>query len=411
MAIKGADLLHVGDRVLIERAQTGGPGQVNLSPERVYELGNYQSIGILYDIPDLSFALDSLDASAAFEAVLCNKDFTAAVAGDKYDLSAAVPFDVVSQFKPGKNASAPFNVVGSVAMPFLTVESLSYKFGVKDKATQTATLRGDAIFYNPGSAFMQHEAGTGTANQTITLTHNAHPYNGAVIDGTKYALGVKLTSGKRLRFGTDYTEAATGAGPAKSVTITILKAVDVSDGIDVVYSSDTVASYDQTVHTVPSAIRPAAIRGRDITIEVGGLGVQYRVPSVQSFGADWKVSLERNEEFGNSQLVSQDYFVPDVSGNVVIQPRDYADLLARVQTIAGVASQNEVSGALTTHPVRLVARLHSPVDGTVLKTVEIPDAIFTIPGYRGQVQQKLQLTLEYQSQGGLLYAYNGSPLS
>lgn len=411
MAIKGADLLHVGDRVLIERAQTAGPGQVNLSPERLYELGNYKSIGILFDIPDLSFSCDSIDASAAFEAVLAGQDFSTYTGGELLTPNQFLPIDVVSEFKPGQQVATPYNVVGSVAMPYLAIESLSYKFGVKDKATQTVSLKGDSIFYNPGSAFMETFAGTNSANQTITLAHNAYPYNGAVIDGTKYALGVKIReTGKRLRFGTDYTESATGAGPAMAVTLTILAAVPTTNHIDVVYSSDTVATYLQTVHTVPSTTRPAAIRGRDIEVFVGGELIVDRWTSVQSVQADWKVTLDRNEEFGNTQVVSQDYFVPDVSGNIVVQSRDYADLLAKIQKVAGLATATEVAGAITTHATELKIVLHSPIDGSVLKTIEVPDARFTLPGYSGQVQQKLQVTFNFESDTGVMNIYNGAKI-
>lgn len=409
MAIKGADLLHVGDRVLIERAQTAGPGQINLSPERLYELGNYKSIGILFDIPDLSFACDSIDASAAFEAVLANQDFTTFTGGELLTPTAFQPIDVVSEFKPGQQAASPFNVVGSVAMPYLAIESLSYKFGVKDKATQSVSLKGDAIFYNPGSAFMETFAGSNAANQVITLAHNAYPYNGAVIDGTKYALGIKIReTGKRLRFGTDYTEAPSGGGAAKTVAITIITAVPTTNHIDVVYASDTVAVYNQGVHTVPSTVRPAAIRGRDIEVFIGGESLVDRWTSVQSVQADWKVTLDRNEEFANTQVVSQDYFVPDVTGNIVVQSRDYADLLAKVQAVAGVATATEVSGAITTHATELLFVLHSPIDGSILKTIEVPDARFTMPGYSGQVQQKLQVTFNFESDTGVMNIYNGA---
>jgi len=409
MAIKGGDLLHVGDRVLIERAQTAGPGQVTLSPEKVYELGNYQSVATLYDTPYLSFTLDSLDASAALEAWLCAKDFATSTDGDLFDLAKSYPTDVISQFKAGRLSATQYDVVGSVALPYLTLESVSYKFGLKDKATQSVSLKGDSIYYNPGSAFMETAAGTNTANQTVTLTHAAYPYKGAVIDGTKYALAVKLRSGKRLAFGTDYTEAATGTGDAKSVTITILDAVATTDFVDVIYNSDTVAQYTQdTTHTKDSVVKPAAIRGRDIEVYLGGMSLADRWTSVQSVQVDWKVTLDKDEEFGNTQLVSQDFDVPDVSGNIVIKPRDYTDLYTKIRQTAGVASATETVGALTTVVLPLTIVLHSPIDGSVLKTLEIPDARINVPGYSGQVQQKLSVTFSFNSDTGVLNVFKGA---
>ena len=408
LSIKGGDLLTVGDAVLAERLQTGGPGQVSLSPERVYELGNYLGTGILYDIPDLSFSMESLDASCAMEAMLLGTTQGALTAHQKLTLSQNIPFDIITEFKRGVNDANSFDVYGSAVLPFLTTESVSYKFGLKDKAAQTVTLKGDTIYYPPGSAFRQHATGTNTANQTVVLTHKVYQNNDDVINGVRYALGVKLSSGKRLTLGTDYTEAAVivGSGPTYTVTVTILAAVPSTDGIDIVYASDTVANYPQNSHTVPSTTKPAAIRGRDIQVFVGGTTLGNRWTSVQSVQADWKVTLDRDYEFGNTQLVAQDFFVPEVSGNIVVKPRNYADLFAKLKTIDGLSTLTEVAGALKTNPVQVLFVLHSPVDGSVLKTIEIPDAILTLPGFAGQVQQKLQFTIPFDSQAGVLNVYN-----
>jgi hypothetical protein len=408
MAIKGGDLLHVGNQILLERAQTAGPGQVNLSPEKVYELGNYLSIATLFDIPDLSFSLDSLDASAELEALLVGEDFAGMAAGTAIDVSRALPLDVIGQIKPGRNAASPYAVVGSVATPYLALESLSYKFGLKDKAAQTAGFKGDSIYYNPGAAIVEEVVGTNTAGQAIILAHPAYPYNGDVVAGTKYTLAVCLASGKRLFFGTDYTEVATGAGASKAVTVTITAPVPVSDKVRIVYSTSDAVSYPQASHTADSATHPAAIRGRDITVYVGGEALIDRWSDVQSVQVDWKVQLQQDEQFGSSVYVDQDFDVPTVNGNVVVRPRDYASLLAKIQTIAGVGAATEVTGALATTPLEVLIVLHSPTDGSVLKCLEIPDARITVPGYSGQVQQKLDLTFNFESDTGLLNVYKNA---
>lgn len=411
MAIKGGDLLHVGNNVLIERAQTAGPGQVSLSPEHQYELGNYQSTGITYDIPDLSFSVESLDASAALEALLTGQSFSGLSAGALMDPAKAFCLDVASEFKNGRQASAPFDVGSSVAIPYLALEQLSYRFGLRDKAAQTATLKGDAIFYNPGSTYIQTAAGSNTANQAVILANPAYPYNGDTLTGTRYALGVKVraTNGTtRLRYGTDYTEAATGAGAAKTVTLTIIKAVPTTAFIDVIYCSSVVANYPQNSHTVPSAVRPAAIRGRDIEVFVGGSSLSNRWSGVQSVNLDWRVQLQKDEEFGNVQLVAQDYDVPTVTGAVTLKPENPAALYAKIRQAAGVATATEAVGALSTTPLELRVVLHSPVDGTTLKTLVVPDARLNVPGYSGRVQNKLEITLNFESDGGILYVYKGA---
>jgi hypothetical protein len=408
MAVKGADLVHAGNTVLIERAQNAGPGQVNINTEKIYELGNYKSVASIRDTPDLTFTVESLDASAAIEAMLVNTGFGALAAGSSIDLSKAVPLDVVSSFKNGYASATPYDVLGAVGMPYLTLESMSYRFGIADKATQTATLRGDSIFYMPGSGYVQEATGTAAANQTVVLANPAYPYAGDVSSGTRYALSVSLASGKRLLYGTDYTEAAVGAGVAKNVTLTILAAVPITDKIRVSYASSTVANYPQGSHTVASATRPAAIKGRDIKVYIGGTAIANRWTAIQSVNVDWRVTLDKDEEFGNYQVVAQDFDVPEVSGGIDLKPRDYTDLVKRVRQIAGVSTATEVAGPVTSAPLELMIELRSPTDGTVLKTLYVPDARFTLPGYSGRVQQKLTTTFNWESDSGALLVYKGA---
>ena len=415
MAIKGGDLIHVGNLILIDRAQTAGPGQVNIPTEKVYELGNYYSIAQIRDIPDLSFSLESLDVSAEFESLLCDADYEAMADGTMLQLQNSKPIDVASEFKAGFAAGDPerYNVVGSVATPFLVLESVSYRFGVSDKATQQATLRGDSVYYNPGSAFIEETDGSGTAGQIVTLAHAAYPYNGDAVAGARYVLSVSLSNGKRLSFGSDYTENVTGTGAARAVTVTIAKAVPAGTRIRVIYSSDTVATYPQVSHAAVSATRPAAIKGRDIEVYVGGTALGDRWTSVQSVNIDYRVTLDKDLEFGNAQVVSQDFDVPEVSGSIDLKPRDYAELYDKVARIAGLQTRTEVAGALSSVALSLMVVLHSPLADAqgkypVLKTLYIPDARFTLPGFTGQVQQKMTVTMNFDSDTGDLRVYKGA---
>jgi hypothetical protein len=407
MAIKGGDLIHVGNQILIDRAQTAGPGQVNIPTEKIYELGNYFSVAQIRDIPDLTFSLDSLDVSAEFESLLVGADFTGMTDGTELLVAKSLPIDVASEFKAGFTAASPYNVVGSVATPYLALETLSYKFGVSDKATQSATLKGDSCYYSPGSTYIEETAGSNAANQDIPLAHKAYPFNGDVVAGTRYTLSVCLASGHRLSYGSDFTETVTGTGDTRTVHVIILAAVPTTDKVRIIYASDTVAAYPQVSHAAASATRPAAIKGRDIEVFIGGTDPANRWTSVQSVQIDYKVTLNADLEFGNAQIVAQDYDVPDVSGSVEIKPRDYAELYDKVAAVANLATRAEVAGPLTTAPLELLVKLHSPDDGSVIKALYVPDARFTFPGMQGQVQQKQTVTFNFDSDTGDLRVYKG----
>ena len=407
MAIKGADLIHIGNQVLVDRAQTAGPGTVNINVEKVYELGNYKCVGQVRDIPDLSFSVESLDVSAQFEALLLNDDYATAPLGTEYDLAKSLPLDVVSQFKPGVSAASPFVVVGSVAVPFLVLESANYKYGVTDKATQTFNLKGDSIFYAPGGGVIELADGTNTDDQAIVLAHPAYLYAGDHVAGDRYVLSMSnATTGARLRPGSDYTEVAVGPGDSKTVTVTVRNKVPVDEKIRVTYSTSDTVTYDQSVHALASATRPTAIKGRDIEVMIGGHTITDRWSMVQNASVDWKVTLDKDYEFGNQQAVSQDFFVPEVTGNVEIKPRNYAELYQRILEVTDTVDK-QIAGALTSAPMEMTIKLHSPETGATLKTLFVPDARFTVPSYQGRVQAKTTVTFNFDSDSGSLLVYKG----
>lgn len=401
MAMKAADLIHVGNDVLIHRLQTAGPGTLNIPSEKIRELGNYESVATVLDTPDLTFPTESLDVSAAMEALVLGRDFATDPAGTEYDLSKCVPIDVLSQFKPGKKAANAYDVVASAVAPFLYMDSVSYRFGLRENATQSFGFRGDSIYYAKASAFREEVAGTNAAAQVIPFTNVPIEYNGDAIAGTRWAIAVTLVeSGKRLTLGSEYNETVAG--------VTIVDPVAVTERIRVVYqSAAAVASYPQVSHAAASATKPAAIRGKHIEVRVGGVAITDRWSSIQSANADWRVTLDRDEEFGNPNVVNQDFDVPDVSGSITIRPRDPVELLDRIYAIMGIPD-DEVVGPTQSPPTPIDIILHSPTDGQVLKTLHTPDARFRLPGYSGRVQQKLDIEFPWDSDGGTLLAYKGA---
>src|SRR4051794_24175434 len=146
MAIKAGQILHAMNQFVVDRIQTGGAGNLNIPQERVYELGNYQSVGIVRDVPDLTFTLDVLDVSTQVEALLSGSADpeadalgTDGVTGSGYLLSAAGVVDVISPFK---STQGSYDIVKGVAVPQLTLEQAQYRYGLRQNAGENFTLRG-----------------------------------------------------------------------------------------------------------------------------------------------------------------------------------------------------------------------------------------------------------------------------
>lgn len=489
MAIKGGQIIHCGNNaVLLSRLQTAGPGTVNIKRTIVYELGNFLSVGQVSDIPDLSFAMESLDASCAMEALLLDKP---GATTHSFDLAQAKVLNLKSAFKPSAGSTDQFGTVGSAAVPCLHLESVSYKFGVgSTDATQTATLKGDTIYYNPGSTYVQSVVGSGAAGQTVVTAHPAY----AIVEGAIQRRTLAITAGGvRLQFGADYTEAyGAVTSEAAVTTVTIIAAVAATDTIYVTYASPAEETFPQSVHALVSGIfgtltslctaaaatisvdfatvagdsliiddvtgsavtevvqvlsvagagpyvatlvaatanahasaapvaqyvptvRPAALRGRDIDIYIGPAGAPGAAPSTvigtrrrggQSLSVDWKVTLTNDEELGNYHYVNIDFDVPVVSGSFVFRPQTYAELLTLVQDLSAVTDRLQSAGPSTSPALDVQAVLKNPLDGRVLKRLHIPDARFSLPGYSGKVQTKLDLTAAFQSDTGVLVVYD-----
>jgi hypothetical protein len=409
MAIKAGQILHDAYGFVIDRIQTGGATGLNIPEEKVYEVGNFQAVATVRDSPDLSFDLETFDVSTEIEALLTFTDPTMVTNGDSFDLATSVPMDIVSPIKDGWNI---FNASRGVVVPYLNLESSAYRFEMKGNATQRHTLKGDSYFFVDGSPYYEEFDGDG-ATATFNITNGpAQPY---VYQGkTNYILGACIVQAdrtyKRLFLDDDFTNSAT------SITLTDPTMAPTGSTLKVVYGSSVVAVYPQNGmtplgHTVHEGVeyKPAAVRGRNVDVYVGDAAATptfTRWGSVQSAEVNWSVTLDRDEEFGNSQYVSQDHDVPEVSGNVVIRPRDPAELWKRVQEVTNVAPGN-VAGPLTSVGLPLEIRVSDPETGVRLKTLYVPDARFKPPAIEGRVQQKLEPTFEWTSDGGKLLIYDG----
>lgn len=389
MAIKGGQILHVSGGFVIDRIQTGGVSGLNVNEDRLEELGNYEAIGILRDIPDLTFELESYDVTTELESLLTGGDNLESN-GTLFDLATFKPINVISPFKGQGNV---FTVDGGVIVPFLSLESLSYAFSLADPATVTATLRGDSVFYTNDSVYEETFDGTGAQ----TVFNFAETALKSTIGGDDYyALSVTVDD-VRQRLTTDFTNT--------SAAVTFLTAPAAgTDNVKVVYASATQATYLQTVH---DETKPAGVRGRDIYVRLSdgaATPVYTDWLGVQSANIDWSVSLERDEEFGNPQIVAQDFDVPEVSGSITMKPANVNALFTQVSRIAGLTG-TDVANATQDPPELDVEVKILDSAGTTTKTLEVPDAKFLVPQIQGSVGSKLEQDFTFTSAAGTLNVY------
>ena len=385
MAIKGGQILHVSGGFIIDRIQTGGLTGINVNEDRLEELGNYEAIGTLRDIPDLTFELESYDVTTELESILTG-GINDETAGAVFDLAAFVPINIISPFK----ASGAFTVDGGVVVPYLSLESMSYSFSLGDPATMSATLRGDSVFYAPGSVF--EEKFDGDNSTTVFNFTDGPAFKSTIGSDDYYALSVTV-DGVRQRITTDFTNDATA--------VTFLTAPPVGTGnIVVTYASAVASTYNQGVH---NSTDPAGVRGRDTFVSLDGGNTWL---GVQSANIDWSVSLERDEEFGNPFVVQQDFDTPDVTGSVTMKPSDVDALFAQIQLAAGLTG-TDVANATQDPPELDIEIITVDSAGATTKTWIVPDAKFTVPALQGSVGSKVEADFTFTSSSGVLNVYKG----
>lgn len=402
MAIKAGQVIHDANGFVVDRIQTGGVSSLNIPEEKIYELGNQQTVTTIRDIADLTFDIESFDTSTEIEALLLGIDPDTVVDGDELDFNDALPLDVISPFK----ASGAYNVIKGIAIPYLTLESCTYRFGVGQNSTQSFSLRGDTLCYIPGTPMYQ-EITLVDGQLNYAFDQTALKYVEQGVDN--YALSVcakNVTTNtyKRLFIGTDFTNTTTG--------ITLVD--DLFDegytSLHVVYGTATAGTYAQSVHPEHS-VKPGAVRGKDITVLVHdprlATPALARWSGVQSFEVTRRVNLERDEELGNSKAVRQDYDTPEVSGSVVVRPADADDLWDKIYQIANISDDTQIVGPYSSIALPVEIQVDHPDTGARLKTFYIEDARFQIPATQGQVQQKLEVTFPFTSDGGLLTVTKG----
>ena len=415
MAIAGGQILHVGSGgVLIDRLQTAGPGDLNINKETIRELGNYKSIGVVRDVPDITFNLESLDVSNEIEALIMGVPTSTKL----IDCSFPKYLDIQSPWKAGRSAAAPFSVVSSVALPGLFPESISYRFGLRDSASQQVSLRGDSIYYAPGAVRFTSAAGTGATGQIINPADDAGVYVGT--GGNTRVLAVTTRALGRLSEGADYTvDDGASTDDFAPVEVTLSKVVAATDTVTVVTFTDAATEYLQAVHA-DTSVKPAAIRGRDIEIYAGfptnltggaTLPAQiealaaYKQSGVQSMNIDWRLQVETIEEFGSEYAVGKDYDTPEVSGSFEFKPRDVDDYFKRLRLFTDVAA-NRAVGPRVAAPKKFAVVLRDPNSGNIMKVLQLPTISVDVPGYSGQVGQSaassLSFTLNFSDDEGNL---------
>src|SRR5260221_12212011 len=136
----------------MSRLQNAGVTSANVAATKISELGNESTVATVYDNPDLTFGLESLDAQCDLEAILTRVDPTTVTPGQAFDFRNAQPIDIVA---PWKSAYGTHVAINGIAVPYLYTEQVTYRAGVRANATTQVTLRGDSEYFCQKTPYYQ----------------------------------------------------------------------------------------------------------------------------------------------------------------------------------------------------------------------------------------------------------------
>lgn len=417
MAIHTSTILTQSGNDIIQRIQSGGPGELNIPEEKIHELGNKLSLETLYDRPELSYNVESYDMSAYFEARMTGRNpetFPTTIGSNEIDLGEYLPMNFLSPWKDSKTEhTVNYGTIVDNAVP----SDVTYRFGAGENSTQSFTFNADNIYYGAGQPWEEYFTNIGAS--TYTLQHTAHLHDQSGSD--LYVLGVMLFDSaaphnhKVVPFDTSATSGYTNTSNSfslsvdDSATYDRIRVVYFIDGETYDYDQDGVTSDGSTIH-IPIATIPSAIKGRNIHVYVANeqtaTPVYTKITSIQTLEVTRTATLENTEELGSSRFTDSEAGTPEVSGTMGFRPKSPADFFEKLYLLSGV-NPGEVVGPLVTQPMHLEIQIEHPKTGAILKTIYIGGARVQIPGWTGQADSNLEITLSFGSDTGEMLVYNG----
>lgn len=415
MSVHAGNILHIGGNNIVDRIQSAGLGNVAIPTDTVREVGNREVVDHVTGDPDFTFSLDSFDVSVELEAMLNGKVAASQASGSgagaadadgtSYDWLDCRAINIVSPWKDPLTGSAGSVNAGHI-IPGYYPTRIAYRFGVTDNAGVTVDLSGGSYYY--GAFAPVEEFFTGTGSQTAFVISSAAigSRNGGVGGSTyRRCFGI-MVNGTLQSEGVDYTESGPEDATGVAVTITFTTAPANGADVRIAYFTSVAQAWPDTRHPAV-AVKPAAVRGRNICVYLGSGGSRVKLGGVQALTLDATVDGANVREFCNTDPVGRDVNGTDCTGTVTVRSKDAAAFFALLAKITGIPV-NEVYGWFNDQTLALTVQIQNPKDGSVIKTLYVSDAKFQLPGTPARVNAPTDFDLSWSSQRGSYKAIKGS---
>lgn len=414
MTILAGTILHVGGNNIIDRLQSAGLSNTKMPLEAIREVGSVNIVDKVPGEPDFTFTMESFDVSTEIEAWLTGAvgDGTVAgapgaadPAGTQYAIDG-VHTQFVNITSPWRD---PLSSAGTITaghiIPGYFPTKVSYKYGVKDNASESVDLQGSTFYYNENPPVEKYFTGNGST-VTFTTSEATVPYREYGVGGTKFRsiFGV-IVNGVLMTKDVDYTTTPTD-GSTGVASIVFGTAPPAAAVIKCCYFTTATKSYPKALNA-SAVVKPAAVRGRNVCVFLGSGGAAAQLGAVQSATVEYMCKGQVERELCSYEITGYTVLETDVTGQIVIRARDKDQLFAILSKITGI-SRSEVIGWLNINPIPMSIKIQNPkTPAVILKTLYVSDAMFDMPDGSVKVNTAMDFTLDFESQTGTFAVYKG----
>ncbi len=437
MSIPAGHIITVGGLSVLDRLQDAGLQNPKVPTETIRETGNDLVVGKVLTEAAFTFQMTSWDVSCDLMALLNGKHGVLAkgpsfedVAGTKYKWDECQFINLACPWARDTGEEGG-DISSGVVIPAFYPTALAYKFGVTANAEQTVTLDGGAYYMSDGNggfepktentAYPIEEFATPTEKEVeeakgklkVVTKEKALVYRigGHGSEKYRHVFGV-LVNGVIMQEGVDYIETG-GAKPDeanKAVTIEFLKFPETgaTNVVRFCYLSDKAHKIEQVVHAT-TAVKPAAVRGRNIEILLGTKpeAGKTNLHGIQDFSLNATHTGSVQREMGYQDPIGYDETGIDCNGSITMNPKEESSLYNALSTILGI-DRDEVIGYINEFAVPMTAVIYNPAKPSeVLKSITVPDAKFQAPGTMAKVNTPLSLPITWESETGTFFETKG----
>lgn len=395
----GIDAISLAGRTRLGRVQNSDIG-ANLPNTPVQELGSNKLVGRIFDIPEVTVSISSIDVGARTAFLLAGKNWATAPSGTFVELQ---DIDYVCLAQTFKSDSTD-DIARTLFVPGAKLDSLSMNYSVGGDATE------DYSFQANSTRWLKYDVAiaSGVVSASGTLA-----FGGAarVLKNGRYALAV---------FGPDgyLPEEAILSSTAGGVVLDTTK-IAAGQPVLAAFHTDLAGQWDYT-HEYPHVPfgytplpdQPVGVRGWGVELFLVKSGqANTRVYRAQSVTIQGQLQTTKIQELGNEQIVGYSDGIPEVTGTIEIMQHDFKLHEILSGDDAGAEDNfdpNELGTGNYGLMVKVWRRGADRIATGPEKTVWIPAIDVTQESTRAQVGQDVSQTFNWSSRSGEVFIFKGA---